>query len=418
MYWATCGTSSTMSRRVWSLDAIGPTIPRGSRGGPTRRSRSADGHAGAGQGLDGDAGSRVRCPGPSGPGRSRRRCSSTTSPASSANAAQLVGRDEAQPVAADPAPGRLALAAFLEDRRQGHGRRSPRRAAPSRPWSRSSPVSGSSARPLEDDPAVEPGQVLGVGQPDVDDGQRRPGARWSASVSEGRPLRGPGRQDQQRVERDEGEPEPAGVGQAQADDVGLDERQAVAPSGRRRGRASRARASIAGSRSTPVTGGRPRPAGRPAGRSRPPARGSGRRPGRRARGTGRGRPGRRRGRGRTGAPGRPRSRVGRSSIGASARVAVAVERLGGNRSAGSRPAQRTGWPALRRTASALIASRAARLAAIAVVSAWSYGGETSTMSMPGEVDRADDLADRPEHLAGEHPARLRRARSRAPCPGR
>ena len=36
MYWATCGTSSTMSRRVWSLDAIRPTIPRG----PSRRSHS------------------------------------------------------------------------------------------------------------------------------------------------------------------------------------------------------------------------------------------------------------------------------------------------------------------------------------------------------------------------------------------
>ena len=35
-----------------------------------------------------------------------------------------------------------------------------------------------------------------------------------------------------------------------------------------------------------------------------------------------------------------------------------------------------------RRASALIASSAQRLAAIAVVSAWSYGGETSTMSIP------------------------------------
>ena len=35
MYCATCGTSSTMSRRVWSLGAIGPTIPRGSGRAPT-----------------------------------------------------------------------------------------------------------------------------------------------------------------------------------------------------------------------------------------------------------------------------------------------------------------------------------------------------------------------------------------------
>ena len=47
---------------------------------------------------------------------------------------QLVGRDEAQPVAADPAAGRLALAALLEDRGQGDARRWRRRAGPRRPW--------------------------------------------------------------------------------------------------------------------------------------------------------------------------------------------------------------------------------------------------------------------------------------------
>ena len=44
--------------------------------------------------------------------------------------------------------------------------------------------------------------------------------------------------------------------------------------------------------------------------------------------------------------------------------------------------QRTVPPAAFRTASALIASSAARFAAIAVVSAWSYGGDTSTTSIP------------------------------------
>ena len=42
---------------------------------------------------------------------------------------------------------------------------------------------GIGPRPLEDDPAVEPGEVVGVGQPDVDDGEAA-GARWSASVCE------------------------------------------------------------------------------------------------------------------------------------------------------------------------------------------------------------------------------------------
>ena len=81
---------------------------------------------------------------------------------------------------------------------------------------------------------------------------RPPGPRWSASAWRARPLGGPGRQHEQRVERDEREAEPAGVGQPQADEVGFDEGQAIRS--RRRPRARRrARSSIAGSRSTPVT---------------------------------------------------------------------------------------------------------------------------------------------------------------------
>ena len=59
-----------------------------------------------------------------------------------------------------------------------------------------------------------------------------------------------------------------------------------------------------------------------------------------------------------------------------------------------------------------IASSAQRLASIAVDSAQSYGGETSTMSMPASSTRADDPADGPQQLARQHAARLRRARSR------
>ena len=72
----------------------------------------------------------------------------------------------------------------------------------------------------------------------------------------------------------------------------------------------------------------------------------------------------------------------------------------------AQPSQRTRPPSRRLTASALIASSAARLAAAAVVSAWSYGGETSTMSIPARSTAADDLADGAEDLAGQHAAGL------------
>ena len=54
---------------------------------------------------------------------------------------------------------------------------------------------------------------------------------------------------------------------------------------------------------------------------------------------------------------------------------------------------------MRRTASALIASSASRLAAIAVVSAWSYGGDTSTMSIATRSTAPTILADGPQQLA-------------------
>ena len=143
--------------------------------------------------------------------------------------AQLVGRDEAQPVAPDPASRRPALAALLEDRGQGHRRG--RRVVEGRPGLGHDRAGlRVEARPLEHDPAVEPGQVLRVRQPDVDD---RETARREVvgERPEGGLLGGPGRQHEQRVERDEREAEPAGVGQPQADEVGLDERQPVRAGG-------------------------------------------------------------------------------------------------------------------------------------------------------------------------------------------
>ena len=47
-----------------------------------------------------------------------------------------------------------------------------------------------------------------------------------------------------------------------------------------------------------------------------------------------------------------------------------------------------------------------RCAAAAVMSAWSYGGETSTTSIAASSTAADDLPDRAQQLAGQHPARL------------
>ena len=92
------------------------------------------------------------------------------------------------------------------------------------------------ARPLEDDPAVEPGEVLGVGQPDVDHGDA---ARREVVGErlERRPLRAARLEHQERVEGDEREAVSARVGQPQTDEVGLDERRGVPstspPGGRR-----------------------------------------------------------------------------------------------------------------------------------------------------------------------------------------
>ena len=53
---------------------------------------------------------------------------------------------------------------------------------------------GVGARPLEDDPAVEPGEVLGIGQPDVDRGHAARGEVVREGL-ERRALRGPAVED-------------------------------------------------------------------------------------------------------------------------------------------------------------------------------------------------------------------------------
>ena len=62
---------------------------------------------------------------------------------------------------------------------------------------------------------------------------------------------------------------------------------------------------------------------------------------------------------------------------------------------------------------ALIASITVRCARIAVISAWSYGGDDLDDVHPHELDLTHDLAHRAQQLAREHAARLGR-----PGPGR
>ena len=114
--------------------------------------------------------------------------------------------------------------------------------------------SGLGIRPLvlEDQPAVEAGEVVGVGQPDVDDGEAAR-CEMAAIVDERLALGRPRCEQEERVQGDERQPERAGRRQIQAEQVGLDELDPVTravPAGLAR---SRARASIAGSTSTAVT---------------------------------------------------------------------------------------------------------------------------------------------------------------------
>ena len=83
------------------------------------------------------------------------------------------------------------------------------------------------------------------------------------------------------------------------------------------------------------------------------------------------------------------------------------------------PEKRTGRPpSCCLAASAEITSSATRLAAIAVTSAWSYGGETSTMSIPA-ISTADAIRRTARSTSrGQQAAGLGGARCRGRCPGR
>ena len=179
MYWATCGTSSTMSRRVWSLGCHRPTIPRAVRSGlhpevPGRRRPDRSG-------LDRDEDRRARCRGRAARGRSRRRA----------------------PPRAGRRPRRTPRSSSAETRRSRSRRTQRRGGSPCAPSSKIVvraivPVAASCVRraglghesaglrvgprPLQDDPAVVAGEVLGVRQPDVHGGHARPGPGASASV--------------------------------------------------------------------------------------------------------------------------------------------------------------------------------------------------------------------------------------------
>ena len=139
MYCATWGTSSTRRRRVWSLDDIGPSVAseRGRASCPVVPSPAV---AGDQLELETDVLGHRR---------------------------QLVRADQAERVTPDPADRRPARLPLLEDRGQvdDRGRR-----VVARGRDLGDLVAGLRIDPLvfEDQPAVEPGEVVRFGQPDVD----------------------------------------------------------------------------------------------------------------------------------------------------------------------------------------------------------------------------------------------------------
>ena len=267
-------------------------------------------------------------------------------------ATQLVSGHQSDTVATNPSTRRLTLETLLEERGEHDGgacgvvlRRSGlgddgtgRRV---HPW------------PLEADPTVESSQVIRIGQPYVDDGQTAR-CQMFGQRPHRRLLGRTGCQDQERIERDEGQTVGPGVGQGQPDDIGLDQGQPV-------GRRAPLR-----SRSCPIKHGRIEidTGHRVAGLSQ-------------------------RDRQSTGADGkfedRPVDPVCKREIEVEVvgvvdqiEIVQARQRAGGRRirapeigRVDDQASQRTRPPAWRLTASALIASRAARFAALAVVSAWS-----------------------------------------------
>ena len=246
------------------------------------------------------------------------------------------------------------------------------------------------ADPLEDEPTVEPAEVVGIGQPHVDGGEA---ARREVGGErlEGLALGGAGGQQHDRVERDEREGVATGIRAAGVQEVGLDELEPLARRGPRPRPGRGPGASIAGSRSTPVTrwpatasGTASRPLPAASSRTGPSARS---------------------------ASARYRSRSpGSSCRSRSYRRASALAVAGSGRfdqpAAGS---QRTVPPG--RLAHGEGADRLERRAVrrhrrrLGVVVRRRHLDDVH----PGELDRTDDLADGPQDLAGQHPAGFRRA---------
>ena len=132
-YWATCGTSSTTRRRIWS--GIGPTLPRGHAHAALRRWSCPGQPGGAGTSLPGCAAATggttgggpparpAPRPRPAGSARSRRRASRPPGrrpPRTRRARRRSTRRRRSTP---DPADGRLARA--RPPRRSSSGRRTP-----------------------------------------------------------------------------------------------------------------------------------------------------------------------------------------------------------------------------------------------------------------------------------------------------
>ena len=153
----------------------------------------------------------------------------------------------------DPTDGRGALAALLEDRGELDRRRLPRRAGPSRPSSRSCPSSGSRRGHSRMTRPSIPREILRVGQPHVHD---REAARLEM-LGERRATLPPGPHaspsSHQRVEGDEAQPERAGLRQGGARRCRPRRARAWPHRSAACAARCRARASIAGSMSTPMT---------------------------------------------------------------------------------------------------------------------------------------------------------------------
>ena len=312
----------------------------------------------------GPRGSPVRCPARAARARSFPASSSTTRPASSAMARSSSGETSRSTSWRIHRTGATPGATFLVDRGQvddaGRGVVARRRDL-------RDPQAGLRIRPgvLEDEPAVEPGEVVGVRQPDVDDGEaaRTRGAR-----------RGPGARR-------------AGVRGSTSRNSefrAMNASAKVPPPSRRTSR-----------RSASTSSSRPAPRPAAADPSRPVQH-------RRIEvdaGHVEARLGQRHGE----TPGAARELQDRAT-GARRERQVEVQvagildqvdvvqpgegaSLGPTTSSPRRLAIERPGRAWRFTASALIASRAARFAIIAVISAWSYGGDTSTMSIPASSTR-------------------------------